>query len=154
MKAVNKILVAVDFSDYSLPAVKYGVQLAQDVGAALLLVNVYNQRDVDILKKIEGGYADFSFQKYFDENMQDRNRLLEGLAEDSGCRRLGINAELVVRHGVPHEELLEEIKIKKPDLLVMAVKGRSNLVDTIIGSCAHKMFRLSPIPVLSIRSED
>lgn len=62
-----------------------------------------------------------------------------------------IKTLLVVRQGVPYEELLKEIKAQNADLLVMATKRRSNLVDTIIGSCAQKLFRRSPIPVLSIR---
>jgi nucleotide-binding universal stress UspA family protein len=43
------------------------------------------------------------------------------------------------------EEVLEEIKNQKVDLLIMATKGRSDLVGTIIGSCAQKLFRRSPI---------
>ena len=58
----------------------------------------------------------------------------------------------MIRIGIPHQELLGVIESRKPDLLVMAIKGRTNLMDTIVGSCAHKMFRHSPIPVLSIRS--
>ena len=48
-------------------------------------------------------------------------------------------------------ELLKAIEKDRPDLLIMGVKGRSNLVERVIGSCAQKMFRRCPIPLLVIR---
>jgi nucleotide-binding universal stress UspA family protein len=46
---------------------------------------------------------------------------------------------------------LQEIEEKNPDLLIMGAKGRSNVADMILGSCAQRMFRHCPIPLLSIR---
>ncbi len=151
MKIVNKIMVAVDFSDYSLPSVRYAAHLANDVGAEVLLVNVYNQRDIDMLEKISIEHPKFSSEKYMEENIEDRKDRLAAMIQESGCQALGIKVSTRVCTGVPYVELLKEIKSQKPDLLVMGTKGRSNLVDTIIGSCAQKMFRRSPIPLLSIR---
>jgi len=152
MKTVNKIMVAVDFSDYSLPSVQYAAHLAHDVGAEILLVNVYNQRDIDILKRISIEQPKISFEKYLEENIVDRQARLAALIGESDCQKLGIKTSARVCTGVPYVELLKEIQSQKPDLLIMGTKGRSNLVDTIIGSCALKLFRRSPIPVLSIRS--
>ena len=154
MKTLNKLMVAVDFSDYSLPLVQYALHLAKDVTAELLLVNVLNQREIDIWKKIAEEYSAFSVEKQIEEHIRDREDRLASLSERAGCTRLDIKTELSVRRGIPHQELIEEIQEKKPDMLLMATKGRSNLVDTIIGSCAQKMFRRSPIPLLSIRSGD
>jgi nucleotide-binding universal stress UspA family protein len=153
MKTVNKIMVAVDFSDYSLPSVQFAARLAKDVEAELLLVNVYNQREIDMLKRISIEQPKFSFEKYFEENMADRRNRLAALIQESDCNTFGVKASARVCTGVPYVELLKEIESQKPDLLVMGTKGRSNLVDTIIGSCAQKMFRRSPIPLLSIRTQ-
>ena len=67
MKAVNKIMVAIDFSDYSLPAVQYASDLAKDVSASLLLTNVINQRDIDLMNKVTIHVPDFSIKNYMDE---------------------------------------------------------------------------------------
>ena len=85
MKTVNKIMVAVDFSDYSLPSVQYAAHLAMDVGAELLLVNVYNQRDIDMLQRISIEYPKFSFEKYLEENIVDRKERLAAMVQESGC---------------------------------------------------------------------
>ena len=151
MKLLNTIMVAVDFSDYSLPAVRYAARLAEDVGAKLLLVNVINQRDLEMMKKVADQAPGFSFDTYLEQMQADREDGFQKLVRDAGFDRTAVKT--IIRLGVPYQELLNVIEAKKPDLLVMATKGRGNLMDTILGSCAQKMFRRSPIPVLSIRGE-
>jgi nucleotide-binding universal stress UspA family protein len=151
MKTINKIMVAVDFSDYSPVAVKYAARLAEDVGADLLLVNVINQRDVDMLKRVAREAPAFSLETHLEEMRKDREEGFQKLIGFASGNQGTVKT--MIRIGVPYQELLEVIESRRPDLLVMAIKGRSNLMDAIVGSCAHKMFRRSPIPVLSIRGE-
>jgi len=151
MTTINKIMVAVDFSDYSMAAAEYAAKLAKDTGAALLFTNVYNQRDIEMMNTVATRVPEFSVKRYTDDNVKERKARLHDLA-----KKLMVDnhlAETHVRIGVPFEALLQEIKEKSPDLLIMGTKGRSNVVDMILGSCAQKMFRHSPIPLLSIRQQ-
>ena len=68
MKTINKIMVAVDFSDYSLAAADYAAKLAKDTGAALLFTNVYNQKDIEMMNSVATRVPEFSVKKYADEN--------------------------------------------------------------------------------------
>jgi nucleotide-binding universal stress UspA family protein len=151
MKAINKILVAVDFSTHSISAAKYAVELAKDVTAKLHFINILNQRDVNMINMVATRVPEFPVDKYVRESLQDRRDQLRELIEELEVDTL--NVETNVRVGIPYEALLQEIEEKKPDLLIMGTKGRSDLVGMIIGSCAQKMFRRCPIPLLSIRGE-
>ena len=150
MTTISKIMVAVDFSDFSIAATEYAVKLAKDLKAKLLLTHIYNQRDVEMLNILATRVPDFSVKKDVDENILERKIRLQDLLKKIG--HTDFPSEIHVRIGVPYEALLKEIEEKKPDLLVMGAKGRSNVVDMILGSCAHKMFRHCPIPLLSIRN--
>ena len=46
MKKFKKIMVAVDFSEYSEDTMKYAVALADSLKAKLIVANVLNQRDI------------------------------------------------------------------------------------------------------------
>ena len=148
MGMINRIMVAIDFSDFSLMSLRYASDLAGEMEAELLLVNVINQRDVDIMKKVADQYASFSAEKQIEETLENRKtRFVDLLAQ---VNTENVPFTILIRTGVPFEALLKVIQEKKPDLLVMATKGRSNLMDTLVGSCARKLFRNSPIPVLSL----
>ena len=152
MGTINRIMLAVDFSDYSLMSLRYAAALARDAGAELTLVNVINQRDVEVMKKVADHYPNFSVENRMDAVVEERKSLLRKMLADVGTD--GIAVHISIRSGVPYLELLKAIGEMGPDLLVMATKGRSNLMDTLVGSCARKMFRRSPIPVLSLRAEN
>jgi nucleotide-binding universal stress UspA family protein len=134
MKTVNKIMVAVDFSGYSLAAADYAAKLAVDMGTKILLTHVYNKRDVDLLNMVATRVPEFSVRKYVNEHINERKKRLLELQATYAQKKLVV--ETSVRIGVPYDALLQEIEEKKPDLLIMGAKGRSNVMDMIIGSCA------------------
>jgi nucleotide-binding universal stress UspA family protein len=152
MSSIKKIMVAVDFSEYSAPTTRYAIRLARDLAAGLLLVNVINQRDVYMMEKVATRYPEFKFEKHMQAYHQDRHDKMAALVEETGCEAM--KPETMVRVGEPYEALLAVIEEEGPEMLVMGTKGRTNLIDTVIGSCAQKMFRRCPIPLLSMREAD
>jgi nucleotide-binding universal stress UspA family protein len=149
MPRYKYIMVAVDFSEHSLASFRHAAALASDLGARLLLVNVIHQRDVDMMKRVAEQAPQFSFETHLKETVAERESFFRELVKASPAGNLDIATKVCI--GYPFAELLKVIEKKKPDLLVMGVKGRSNLVETVIGSCAQKMFRRCPVPLLVIR---
>ncbi len=148
MNKVKKIMVAIDFSEHSIAAAQYAAGLASDVDATLLLTNVVNQRDVDLMEIAVKRVAVFSVEKYLEEQVEHRKKRFEDLEKKLNLDNL--NVQTNVRIGVPFREILLEIKVNEPDLLVMGRKGRSELADIVIGSCAQKLFRRCSIPLLTV----
>ena len=56
--------------------------------------------------------------------------------------------------GVPFECILQAIETEGIDLVVMANKGRSNIARVLFGTAAEKVFRHSPVPVVSVRDRE
>ena len=90
----------------------------------------------------------FSFPNYLTEQVQDRETKMKDLftAASPGT----IKCSYIVKNGIPYRELLAAIDEEKPNLMVLSTKGRSNMADVVVGSTARKMYRRSPIPLLTI----
>ena len=148
MSPTFTIMTAVDLSDYSATIVRYSVWLSKQLNADLVLVNVINQRDLDMVHRAMTGYEPFSFQNYLKDQVQDRKTSLEGLIEAASPGT--VKCRCLVHSGIPYRELLAAIDIEKSNLLIVGTKGRSNLADVVVGSTARKLYRRSPIPLLTI----
>jgi len=67
----------------------------------------------------------------------------------------GSGVEIIsdVRKGTPYEEILNEEKAKKVDLIVIASHGKTGLVSYLMGSVAEKVARGAKGPVLLVRGK-
>ena len=152
MSKIKKIMVAVDFSEYSQKIVDYACRLAEDLGAELIFVNVINQRDIEMMKKVEMHTDKISVKDYLNGLIGDRKEEMQRLLKDTNCTQN--SNQFIIKKGVPFMELVDAAKEEKVDTVVMGTKGRGNISGILFGSQAEKMFRHCPVPLLSIRERD
>ena len=139
---IQNVLIATDFSHHSDAAIRYGLAFANLYGAQTEIVYVMPTEDY-VLAGPEGLPA---------AKDAARRDLLEF---KSRLRRTGNIAEHTDLHvsmleGPVAECLLQWAREKKIDLIVVGTHGRGGLGKVILGSVAEKIFRHSPVPVLTV----
>lgn len=148
MPQISRIVVPIDFSEYSKKAFRYAIDFAQTFSAEMILVYVVEP----IIYP-----ADFSFGQValpsMEREIQDRGlEQLQALIQKEVPA--GINARSTIRTGKPFVEIIQVAKEEKADLIVIATHGHSGIEHVLFGSTAEKVVRKSPCPVLSIRSPE
>ena len=150
MEAIKKIIVAIDLSEYSREILEYAGNLAKSINSELIIVNVINNRDIEVLQKVAMETDAFSVKEWVTRQKEERQGLIEGLIEETGCRYLP--SKIIFREGAPFRELLKVLDEEGADLVAMGAKGRGNVPGVVVGSTAEKMCRRCPVPILSLRS--
>ena len=117
----------------------------------LLAVNVINSRDVEAVQTISSMGYDVNGEHYVQNIKQERTATLDGIIERSGFPKKRVQTVFPV--GNPADELLQTAIRENVDLIVMGIKGRSNLEYIFVGSVAEKIFQRSPVPVVSFRDQ-
>lgn len=148
MQTVHRILVAIDFSQFSKYILEYAVNLAEPLNADIVLANVINQRDIDIVSKLSLNTR-LSAQEYIDQTQSERLQALDMMMHDMQAAHL--KYQKIIKTGTPFVELVQAIIDTQSDLAVMGSKGRGNIAGVLFGSTAEKLFRRSPVPLLSLR---
>lgn len=149
MSAVRKILVPIAFSKYSQGIISYAAGLAKDLGADLVVANVINIRSIEAISGVQAMGYQVDAEAYRRNLEEDRRRELGDMLAEAGLPQERVRA--VFRVGHPFDKLLQIVKEEKPDLVVMGTKAHSDLEHVLLGSVAEKMFRHSPVPLLSYR---
>jgi nucleotide-binding universal stress UspA family protein len=152
MNKIQTILVACDFSDYTSAVFACAAELARNLKAALILVNVINERDVEAVKRVELEYPVVSAEKYVAQLKEERTQLTDALIKENQSEDL--NLKRLFKIGVPFREILNTAQEENVDMLVIGAKGRGNVAGVLFGSTAEKVFRRCPIPLLSVRPKD
>ena len=151
MGEIKKIMVAVGFSEYAEGIFNYADKLAAKLGAELIVANIINSRDVEAVTTITNMGYDLDSERYIKELKEERRGAFEAIAKSASLPKDSI--KLILQVGNPIDELLKIILDENVDLVVMGVKGRTDLEHILIGSVAEKLFRRSPVTVISYRDE-
>jgi nucleotide-binding universal stress UspA family protein len=152
MENVNKIMVALAFTSHSESLFNYAAQIATLLNAELIIASIINSRDISAVGMVASMGYEVDAEHYVEGVKAERKEMLEHFMEKSSFDRKKIRTILKV--GNPIDELLKLIIKENIDMIVMGVKGRSDLEHVLIGSVAEKLFRRSPVPVISFRDEN
>jgi universal stress protein A len=141
----TKILVPTDFSENSDKALQQAFDIAYQYKARIYLFHVVDdfvqQCAVDYC--LDNATVD---QLKADMLSKGKEKMLKELEKFSQVKNVEVIVE--VGHGKPYEAILNEVKNKGIDLIVLASLGKSGIARIIIGSVARHVLREAPCPVL------
>lgn len=149
MIEIRKILAPTDFSAHATQAVRYACSLAERFGAELHLLHVLS----DIIPAGPDPMLTpvLPPEFYTESEAQSRATLARTIEPAWGKPSFVSTA---VRWGDPVEEIVDEARKIRADLVVIATHGRTGLRHALLGSVAERIVREAPCPVLTIRDRD
>ena len=151
MDNVQKVMVALAFSDYAEGIFKFAANIARCADAELIVASVLNARDVESVRTISAMGYDVDGEHYIQNIKDERRRILDEINASAVFPAERIRTIFLV--GNPIFELLKLIVEEAVDVVVMGPKGRTDLEHVLVGSVAEKIFRRSPATVISYRGE-
>ena len=152
----RKVLIPIDFSDYSMKACDLGINYAAVVGAEVMIMHAYFNPYFP--SAIPLGET-LSYQMNEEESLQELLRRVRGNREDI-CSLIEkkmedgelprVTYDYVLREGLPEEEIIAYSKEYRPTLIVMGTRGKDQKEVDLIGSVTGEVIELNKVPVLAI----
>lgn len=144
----ERILVPTDFSAGSERAWAIARQLAERLGAELILFHVVIEAPLFSEGPFTMEHAGSVFSKA-------REWATTTLGEwTATATASGLRARSIVGIGAPQKEIVATAGLEHADLIVMCTKERGGLDRALLGSVAERVIRLAPCPVLVVRGTE
>ena len=132
---ISKILVPTDGSKTAQKAARYGVDLAKQLKASVIVLSVIDQRSF-IGQTVPAARTAMHVIEPIEDYLREA---AEGYAGEIKklCDKNGVQSKTVITKGHPVEEIVKEAEKSKADLIVMGSHGRSALGAAVLGSVAY-----------------
>jgi nucleotide-binding universal stress UspA family protein len=144
---LEKILVPIDFSDYTSAAIDYAVRIGKLAATHIALLYIIeiprHQLSPDVYSSSD------RVRTTFDDLRDKAHARLESLCQQ--IRTPGMECTENVRVGIPYEEILGEAEKIAADLIVLGGKGYSAFARILLGSTAEQVVRFARCSVLVAR---
>ena len=138
---VKKILAPIDFSEYSMEALRGGMELAKDLDGELHIVHVVAPHFALFDKMREQARETLMVEEAEEE--------LARIRKDDCGNSAKVFTQVMV--GPPVPKLIEYAKEQQIDLILLSTHGRTGIEHLMIGSVAEKLVRAAPCSVLVFR---
>jgi len=142
--AIRTILCAVDFSETSDVALDHALSLAEQHGAALVLVHAWQLPAYAIP---EGAIV--ASPQYASQIQAELQKSLDAAVARVSGGAVKVSGKL--GEGPAHLEVNRLAKELGADLVVLGTHGRTGLSHILLGSTAERVVRTCPVPVLTVR---
>lgn len=155
-KQKKKILIPVDFSDYSIHACELGFYFAKDIDAEIIIFHAFfipffpnstmmydnlpqpvleEETNVIVQQKAENDIT--KFKKFIEDKIQAKEWP-------------DVSFSTILRNGLPEEEILSFSKEISPELVIMGTRGKTKKDEDLIGSVTAEVVEMIKVPLLSI----
>ena len=143
---IRTILVPVDFSDCSLPGLKYAIRLAREVGARVIVLHVTDLGPV--MMTTGDGYYDSP--AYVEAARRRCGGRMEAFLKQVDFDH--VEVDMLCIAGYCPAAIYEAAEKQPADLIVISTHGRTGLRRAFLGSIAEKTARHARCPVLVVPS--
>ena len=145
MTAARRILVATDGSRTADAAGVWAAALAQQVGAEVVMVHVFDRS-----RYMSAGPSLASVYLPVDVDEARRNALDDVAAWSRSVVEAGVRCRTVLAEGRPAPAILRTAHAEAVDLIVMGTRGHGSFTEMFLGSVAHEVTRRAEVPVVTV----
>ncbi len=155
LHSVRRILVPVDFSEYSMNACRYAIGLAEKFKAEVKLLHAHFKPILDI-PAYEGSHMyQLNYDKYFEEiEIRAKNQMIQmrdQLKKEVADKNItGVTVSYSLASGFADDAIVEFCEKYKPGLVVLGTHGVGEKTKEIFGSVASKLIDKLQVPILAI----
>ena len=140
---MKKILVPIDFSDYSANAFRMAGYMARVKGMSIKLLHVFEERNSTLSKLPFFSKKNHEYTPEMERHISEHLQRMVALEQFNG-----LTIEQEVRRS--NKGVTKEILNEDCDVIIMGRRREENEEVFFTGSIAEKVVRLSPIPVITV----
>jgi len=144
---IDRILVPVDFSDYSRDALRHAEEWAALYGASLDVLHVVAE-DLHPAFYVGGVQSVYDVEPEIEQKVLDK---LDSFVAEANGRAAEVQTHVRVGNGAP-SNIAEFVEDQAIDLVSMSTHGRTGLDRFLLGSVAEKVVRHVQCPVLTVKA--
>lgn len=142
---LKKVLLPIDFSDVSMRALDFVIELKDSGVEEVILLSVVEDKYFYLL----GEYTRLDIDKFEDDIKKNVMKKLNAAANT--LSDAGFKVKVKIARGVPANQILETEKEEEVSLIVIGSHGMSNIKEMFLGSVSETVIRKSLKPVLVIK---
>jgi nucleotide-binding universal stress UspA family protein len=143
MTPIKTILVPTDFSEPAASALAYAVDLAEGLGAKVVLLHAFELPIVGFPDGVVVATADVASRI-----VNAAQKALDDAARTFAKRKVEITS--LLKQGDPREVVLATANDVRAELIIVGTHGRRGIARALIGSVTESIVRTAPVPVLTV----
>ncbi len=153
-----KLIVPVDFTDYSLNALKYALKMGEKLPSEITLIHCFPEIVEETDLGLPPGTPVADPHKLIKKKRDQEKQLLEKLKDNTEKNMTPEQKENIVINtrfeiGYAEDVLLQISEEIPPDVIVMGTKSKDETIKELLGSVTSDVVKKARVPVLTVPAD-